>query len=465
MILVGAFLSGCRISPQARRDKYVAAGKQFLQEKDYGRAVLQFKNAAQAMPKDAEVYYQMGVAFSGAKDYGSAVRAFRKALEVNPKHVEAQLRLAQLMAATNDEALLKDAQSRLKSLLEGASATPEMLNTLALTELKLGDAEGATQSLERLLTQAPGELDSSLLLAKAKLSRNDPKGAEAVLEKACNHAPKSADARRLLGEFYIYQQRMPAAEAQLRQALAIDSKNGLALMDLARLQLAGGRKQEAEQCFKQLAALEGYKSVYAVFLFDEQRHDEAIREFDRLAKENPDDRQARTRLVVAYRLANRGAEADKTLEGVLKKNPKDVDALLQRGEVFIEKRDYARAEADLNQVLRLRPNAPEVHYVFAKLNQARGGILMYRQELSKTLELNPALEAVRVELARNLIQSNEGRAALTVLDSAPEFQKRSSLQILVQRNWALWAMGNAAEMRKGIGGSPGSGWTLEIKSQ
>jgi hypothetical protein len=40
-----------------RRDKYLAAGRALVEKKDFARAILAFKNAAQAMPNDAEVYY------------------------------------------------------------------------------------------------------------------------------------------------------------------------------------------------------------------------------------------------------------------------------------------------------------------------------------------------------------------------------------------------------------------------
>jgi tetratricopeptide (TPR) repeat protein len=138
------------------------------------------------------------------------------------------------------------------------------------------------------------------------------------------------------------------------------------------------------------------------------------------------------------------------LAQVLKANPKDSDALLQRGEIAIGTKDYAVAEADLNQVLQLKPEAPEVHYLLAKLNQAKGATLSYRQELSETLRLNPNLLAVRVELARNLSSTAAGaHACLDLLDAAPPSQK-DSLPIVVQRNWAFWTLGDMAAMRKGI---------------
>ncbi len=442
-------LCGCARSPEARRDKFMARGKHFLEEHNYSRALVEFKNAAQAMPRDADVFYQLGMAFTGAGDLRSALKAFRRAVELNPKHAGAQLRIAQMESMTTNESLIKEAQGRLQALIEQGSASADVINTLAATELKLGNADSAIQSLERALAQSPGEVTSFILLAKAKFSQNDIKGAEQVLKQACEKLPNSADARRMLGEFYAGQNKPAEAEAQFRKAMELNSNSGPALMDMARLQLAGGRKNEAEQTLRRLSGFDGYKSSYAMFLFQEGRRDEAVREFERIWKENSADRQARTQLIAAYDAAGRRADGDKLLEAALKKNPKDADALLQRGELLIRMGKYNEAEAALASVRQLRPTAPEVHYVLARLRQARGETLTYRQELSEALRLNPNLQQVRIELAQNLMSTNDARGALDLLNSAPDAQK-FALPILVQRNWALWALGDRAEMRNGI---------------
>ena len=133
----------------------------------------------------------------------------------------------------------------------------------------------------------------------------------------------------------------------------------------------------------------------------------------------------------------------------MKNNSKDGDALLQRAELLIASGNYGDAERDLNQVRRLKPNSPETHYVLAKLHKARNATLSSRQELTETLRLNPTLGAVRVELTENLTNNNEPRAALDVINAAPESQ-RKAVPLVVQRNWANWALGNLTEMRKGI---------------
>ena len=443
-------LCGCAGSPQAKRDKYLSRAKTNIEKKEYSRAILELKNAARATPNDAEVQYQLGLAFSGAGDLRSAVLSFEKAVALNPKHAGAQLHLAQMMTAANTPELLKDAQSRLQQLLTDGSNIPETLNSLALTELMLGNQPAdAAQILGRALAQAPDDLTSFVMLAWAKWQQKDPKGAEAILKSACDRLPKSSEAHRILAGFYLSQRRFAEAEPELRRAMELDPKSGPSLLDLARLQRAEGKKQEAEQSFRQLAGLEGYKTIYGIFLFGEGRREEAVREFEKLLRKSSDDRQTRRYLLTTYGALNRSADIDRVLSGALKKNKKDTDALLERAEVLTDRGHYDQAEADLNAVAGLNPAIPEVHYLRARLYQRRGAALSYRKELSETLQSNPALITVRIELAQDFVRDHDGQAALAVLDQALPAQK-STLQWLAARNWALWTKGDLAEMRKGI---------------
>jgi tetratricopeptide (TPR) repeat protein len=451
LLAIAVLSVACIRSPQAKSARFMAEGKRLLEKKDPARAILQFRNAALATPRDPEVYYQLGLAYLAAGDIRQGVFALRKTLELNPKHAAAQFRLAALMTYVDDPVVLKDAQQRLQGLLQDSPQNADALHALALAELKLGEPEDAMQLLERAIAAAPQELMIAVTLARTKVQQKDSKGAEEVLRKACENSPKSVDAVIILGRFYAAQNRAAEAEQQFHRALMMDPQSAVAVSNLATLQNLTGRKQEAEQNFKRLAGFSDkmYKPDYAIFLFQEGRRDEAIREFEKLAKEDPEDRLARTRLVAAYRAVNRAPDAEKVLDKALKTNSKDLDALLQRGEMFLAAGKYEQAEADLNKVLHLKPDAAEVHYVLAKLHQARGTTLSYRQELSRALQLNPYLLSVRLELFQDLVTSKDARTALDLVNGTPAAQKQLA-PVVVQRNWALWALGDLPEMRKGI---------------
>lgn len=451
LILMGMALVSCTQTPEMKSAKYVSAGKKLLQKKDIPRAILQFKNALKATPDNADIYYELGEAYSMSKDLTVALGAYRKALELDPTHAGAKLRVAEMMASSNDPQVVKDATATLEDLAKNAPAlSPEILNTLAYAQLRLGNIDSAADSLNRVLSQAPGELGASALMAGAKILNHDPKGAEEVLIKACQESPYSAEARRILGDFYVEQKRLPEAEAQFRAALGINPQYGPALLDLARLQVTDNRDQDADQSFQRLAKLDEYRSIHAIYLFQRGRRDDAIREMEKLTRQWPDDRSMRSNLVVAYRAVGRTADANKVLAQALKVNPSDAEALLQRGEIAIGAKDFSQADADLNQAMHLRPTEPEVHYLMAKLNAARGATLAYRQELGETLRLNPNLLAVRAELAHSLSSTQPGaHAALDLLDTAPA-QQKGLLSLLIERNWALWTLGDMPAMRKGV---------------
>src|SRR5215467_13469321 len=80
IIFLVALFAGCSRDPVAREAKALERGKSLLERRDYSRALLEFKNATQAMPKDAEPYYQAGLASLGLGDGRNAVAYFNKTL-------------------------------------------------------------------------------------------------------------------------------------------------------------------------------------------------------------------------------------------------------------------------------------------------------------------------------------------------------------------------------------------------
>jgi tetratricopeptide (TPR) repeat protein len=444
-------LSGCSRSPQAKEARYLEKGKKAYQEKKYPVAVVYFKNAVQAQPRDAEPYYQLGLAYLALNDFNSAASCFRKTVELNPKHAGAQLKLAELMAASSSKEIVQEAQRRSLDVLKLLPGDPDALDALALTELKLGKPESAEVHLEQALKTSPRHLQSSVALAQARLARKDTAGAEAALKQAVAQAPRSPEPRIYLGGFYRALGKTAEAEQEYRHALEINPKYGPALLVLGALQVRAGQSEQADRTYQQLSALpeKPYKPMHALFLFRSGKRDQAVAEFEKLFKADPADRTLRTDLVSAYLALNRVADAEKILTVALKKNDRDVDALMQRGRIYLRSGKYAAAQADLIQVLHFRDNSAEAHYLLSKVKQGSGEAAIQRQELGDALRLDPAFGAARVELAQALIITGGAQQALEILDQTPEEQK-SAIPILVQRNWALLALGRAAEARKEI---------------
>src|SRR5688500_2384069 len=109
LVAIVALAWGCSESPQAKAVKYVEKGKAEYQKKNYEVAVLHFKNAVAAQPREAEPYYQLGLAYIALNDWHLAFSSFRKATQLNPKHAAAQLKVAEVMVAGQTKEVLEEA--------------------------------------------------------------------------------------------------------------------------------------------------------------------------------------------------------------------------------------------------------------------------------------------------------------------------------------------------------------------
>jgi len=207
-LLATGFL-GCNTSPEHKAAKFLARGKALLAQKDYPRAILEFRNATNAMPKDAEPYYQMGLAYLESGNGASALQAFQRATTLSPKHSGAQLKLAEFMITSKEQNIVREAVTRLQEALGVSPDNAEAVNALAIAEWRLGKPEDSIQRLEEALKRFPTSLQAAVTLARMKVAARDWGGAEAVLKKAVADAPKSSLAELALAELYI-SMRLPA---------------------------------------------------------------------------------------------------------------------------------------------------------------------------------------------------------------------------------------------------------------
>ena len=337
-----------------------------------------------------------------------------------------------------------EASSDGNSPSEALNATPIVDFSDLGAGLPAHSPKGATQAEQTSLAR----LQDAVAQARMKLDQKDGAGAEEVLKTAVAAAPQSPQAALALGQLYRILKRPEKAETEIRRALRLQANYGPALLALGAIQIAGHRMNDAEQTYQRLDALPGkdYKGYHALLLFQAGKRDAALVELANLAKADPDDRTARTRLFAASVLMGKIPEARGLLAAALSKNPRDTDALLQRAELALKTGNAQQAEEDLKQVLHLEADSAQAHFELAEVYRARGLKEPERQELNQALQLNPEMLPARLALARNFLLSNKPKPALQILDEAPETQ-RTMLGVITERNWALFLSGNTRELR------------------
>jgi tetratricopeptide (TPR) repeat protein len=439
--------TACTHSPSSREARFLEKGHALAKQGDYARAVLEFKNASQAMPKDAEPYYQLAVMYLTEKDTRSAFVAVSRASELNPKHTAAALLLAKFKMASPDPAILKEAETLASNVLSITPDDTDAVNTLAMIEVRLGKTDDAMRRLLSTQARFPQDLRTASSIALLKLSEHDPAAAEAALKSVVDKSPTSAEALLSLAMFYVKAHRRDDAEALANRALGLDPQNITALTLLADIQTQSGRIDQADTTYRQIAALpdKSLSTIHAAFELRAGKRESGTAELLRIMKQDPDNRQARQLLVSADAAAGKAKEAENLLNDALKRNPKDVSALLQRSTFLLNVSRIDEAEKDLQSVLHSMPESAEAHHGLARVASLRGSSLTQRQELNEALRLDPNLLSARIELS-NLLRAKDARGALELLDQTPKPQQ-SSPEFVIARNWTLFSLGKTAELR------------------
>lgn len=448
--LTGLAIFSCQSSPGAKRDQFLKLGVDHRQHKDYPRALIDFRNAEQVMPADAEAHYQIGLTLLEMGSLQPAALELQKSLDIDPKHAGARAKMAEVTSLANDPDIVTAGRRQVEQILTAMPDDPETFHAVVLTRLRLEDRESTLPSLRQALQKAPPHLQAALTLALSKLQNLDPDGADRVIRDSAASADGSVSSILLLGRYCLLAGKLAAAEKELRRALQLDPQFGPALASLGCLLARQGRT-EAEAVFLRCSKLaeSRYRALYPIYLLQKGEGDVGIAEFERQYRADTADREARTRLLSAQLQVGRTGEAAKLLADVIRATPNDAGALMERGELFLLEGQIPEAAADLTEALRFRPDSAEAHFIMARIHRARGASDADRRELAEAIRLNPNLLAARLELAHAFELVNAPDRALAVLDETPS-QDARSLAVIIERNTALYGVGNYDEMRKGV---------------
>ncbi len=112
----------------------------------------------------------------------------------------------------------------------------------------------------------------------------------------------------------------------------------------------------------------------------------------RTLADEPNSMRARVWLALDLKEQGRREEALTLLDEAIRINPQDVSGFINRGILWGEMGYYDRAEADLAEAVRRRPESSSAHWNLAVMLQHKGDIGGMLRELEKTLELNPEHE-------------------------------------------------------------------------
>src|SRR5215470_3172213 len=219
------------------------AAREALQRNDSRSAAAHAAKAANSAPQNPDLWFLYAYAARLAGDYAASVDAYNRGLQARPSSIEGLSGLAQTYARMGRS---KEAEETLKRVL---AANPSSEADLRLAgELTLNtDPKTALTYLSRADAIHPSAR-TELLMARAYQRAGDKDKARELLERARNRAPRDPDVVRSVAAYYRdtgqYDQAISTLRTLPSQAPAYLSELGYTL------ELAGRRGEAADTFLK-----------------------------------------------------------------------------------------------------------------------------------------------------------------------------------------------------------------------
>jgi tetratricopeptide (TPR) repeat protein len=504
LLLLLASLSACG-GAESRRASHVARGKEYLASGRLEKARIEFANALQIRPADAEARYLSGYVAEKLGDPRGAAALYQGAIDADPDLIQARAHLGRLYLLAD---LPQKALDLVAPALREEHQEPDLLIVRAAARARLNDQDGARADAQRAVTLAPGNEEGVLVLAELyRLSGDSPRAVE-LLDSTLPRIPQSAALHQALARLYISSGDPQLAERHLLQAVRIHPDELPARLELAHFYLQSSRLDEAESTLHAAARSirhgDEAKLAYASFVAtyrSRSRAQEVLRQLIAQAADNfdlqlglaalqqgigattdavatyaaivarnptgPKGISARDRIAAIDASAGRLSAALPLLAEALRLSPRDSDALILRGNIELERGDAAAAIADLRAVLREKPTDIPVLRSLARAHLANHETPLAEQCLRTALTAAPHDPGLRIDLARLLRHTGRFDQAVALLketiDAVPDASGavvRAELVGTYLSKPDLPAARAAAEALKRLRPELASGWYL-----
>ena len=132
----------------------------------------------------------------------------------------------------------------------------------------------------------------------------------------------------------------------------------------------------------------------------------------------PEGLKARTAIAALRAQAGKGDEAMTLLEEVLAENPQDSTALMLKGRLQLQDKQYTDAISTFRSVLKNQPDSAEVMLLLAAAHQANGEKELALENLSRAVQAQPANANARLGLAQYQASSGDMDGALENINAA-----------------------------------------------
>lgn len=481
VVLLSLFLCLAACStPEEVVQSHYENGMELLDEKDFIKASIEFRNALQIDDQFVPAWYGMSLVEDENKEWVKVIGLLNKIIELEPTHIEAQVRLGTLMlllgeldsaVAASEAALLLDNQNANVLALRGA------------VMLKLEDRVSAVDFANRSLAIEAGNLNAIQVLAAERFSARDYDGALAFIDQSNNtnganrdlmliavyiyetkgeienaerafktlaeQDPDDKEIRVALVNFYVKHGKIDEAELEIRGVAAQDPADFDASIDVVRFinsyRDSAQTEQELLSLIQRGTDVVKYQLALSQFYLEQGDLPASKKVLEKIVDRtgsSEDGLIARARLGEMALVANDNESALRIINEILEIDNVNVAALEMRGSINLNESNYDAAIQDLRIVLNETPNSVRASLLLSKAYELLGSIELADDTLSDAFRFSQNNSVVGITYSEFLLkQSAPDRAEGILTDLLNRDPKNIEVlkflaQVrIVQRDW------------------------------
>jgi putative PEP-CTERM system TPR-repeat lipoprotein len=396
-------------------------------EQKLDEALERAKAAVSADPQSALGYFALGSIHDRRRETADAIKAYNEVLRLNPRATAAQVELSRLSLASGDRtaalrfaeearqsepssldarvALARSlvasrnysrASTEINELLKGAPNAPQVHAVHGMLLASQKNPAAARASYERSLELAPGHLEALTGLTFLDLQAKAPAQAIARLEAEIAKTPDNAPLLALAATTYHASGDVAKAEEVLRRAVTADPRFTRGYQMLAEMYVRGRRLDEALVEFEGIAKRDpsavGARTMVGMVLEAQGNTDAAMKSYEETVKAVATAPVAANNLAVIY--AERGINLDTALQlaqAAKQRMPNDPSVDDTIGWVYYKKNLPSLAVGPLEESVRKRPDSAEILYHLGMTYAKLGEKAKARETLERALRLDPRI--------------------------------------------------------------------------
>ena len=338
-LMVGGFVIalaigvGCSGNPEQKKKAFLDSGNALMAQNKPADAIVQYRNAIKVDAKFGEARLKLAEAYGLTGDMRRSAQEYIRAADLLPANVDAQIKAGTMLLLARQ---FEDAKSRAEKALQADPKSVDAQILLGNATAGTKDVEGAIKEFEEAIKLAPADSRAYTALGAAQLAQGQAVEAERLFRQAVEVQPSAVPARLALANFLWSANRRNEAEVAFGEALKLEPGNKLANRALAAFHAAGENPAAAEPYLKALAADPadtGARLGLGDYYLRLGRTEDARKVFTQVAAEKAGFTAGTIRLASMAFNDKNPTEAYRLLGEILKRDPKNVEALLTRARI------------------------------------------------------------------------------------------------------------------------------------